>query len=442
MWCYVKKDNFENFIQEKHLQEFADNIKLFETSDAIFLPRLFIENYSSKYLIEYSGKKQNSPQKTDFKFIKNLREEQQPIVETILDIYQKQGYVNGVVKARPGLGKTVLSLYIASKIGLKTCVIVDNTEIMNQWIRSTYDFLDLKEEDIGIIKQKLLSVDKPIVIAMSQTLCSKIKGNISKSFELIEDGKFGLVIYDEVHTTSSTERYAQTSLLFRTRNIIGLSATPFRTGAAEILMKNTIGNIIYETNKYDLKPQYNFYFYDSGLSDKYNMAFRRVTDYMQKKAIYNSFISNSQIYLSIIVSKTQQLQSDGHVVSILCMTHKQIQNISDELTKNGISHRRYYGAEKEIDKENDDVIVMTYQFAGKGFDFKRLSAMILACPLAGKVSLIQSVGRILRSNQDKKQPVVFDLIDTGFPSMFIPEVKTKERIITNEFECDIKFINH
>lgn len=62
-----------------------------------------------------------------------------------------------------------------------------------------------------------------------------------------------------------------------------------------------------------------------------------------------------------------------------------------------------------------------------------LSALILACPLAGKKSLIQVIGRILRSKEGKKNPIVIDLIDMGFPQFFLPEVKKKIKILSSEF---------
>ena len=78
-------------------------------------------------------------------------------------------------------------------------------------------------------------------------------------------------------------------MLFRTKNILGLSATPFQTGSAEILMKNTIGEVIYETNEYDLKPRYYMVYYDSDLGQrdggKYSRRLLRVNDYIKRKAV-------------------------------------------------------------------------------------------------------------------------------------------------------------
>jgi len=71
-------------------------------------------------------------------------------------------------------------------------------------------------------------------------------------------------------------------------------------------------------------------------------------------------------------------------------------------------------------------------------DYKELSCLILCTPLAGKKSLIQVIGRILRTCTDKIKPVVIDFADMSIPSFTIPEVRMKKQIISNEFLCDIK----
>jgi superfamily II DNA or RNA helicase len=327
-------------------------------------------------------------------------------------------------------------------MGVKTCIIIDNENLMNQWIESFLKFTDLKPEEIGLIKGKHFVVDRPVVIATVQTLLSKIKTDMHKNVQLIDAAKFGLIFYDEVHNTSSSSKYARASLLFRTRNFIGLSATPFQSGIAEILMKNTIGEIIYETKHYDLKPIYVLNYYDSKLSGKYSYVLGRMPDYIKRKAFYNSIIVKSPEYLKIITKLTKKRLSEGHVVLILVFTKAQVKLISDGLTAEAIEHRRFYGDEKdELDKANVKVVIATYSYAGKGFDFEQLSSLILGTNLAGKKSLIQVVGRILRAATEgkiKKTPIVDDLIDMCFPSLFLPDVKNKKAVITNEFGCEIR----
>jgi superfamily II DNA or RNA helicase len=442
MWTYLLKKHKERYLNEyPSLTDDFDHICLLETKDACFLPRLMYSNYPSDILIKYDGKKIIEPETINFKFTGELRQNQIPIAETALKYYEQQGFVNGIIRARPGIGKTVTSIYIASKIGLKTCIIVDNTNLLEQWIKEIFQFTDLKAEDIGIIQQKLVVTNKPVTIAMCQSLLSRLKTNIQSAFDFVDEGRFGTVFYDEVHSTSSSEKFAKVSLLFRTKNIVGLSATPFQTGSAEILMKNTIGEIIYETKKYELKPKYYMVYYDSGLSEandkKYFKQLMRVKDYIRRKAMYNKIIINSEKYLNLITNYTRNLVNNGHNTIIICFTKKQVNVISDRLKLLNVEHRRFYGDEREIDKETDRVLVVTYSYAGKGFDMKRLSALIFATPLAGKKSIIQTSGRILRDCEDKKQPIIIDLVDLAFPFMSVKEVKTKTKIIQEEFNIPI-----
>jgi len=442
LWTYLLKKHTDEYLsQHPVLSDIFNQICLLETKDACFLPRLMTKNFPSNKLIRYEGKKVVEPGKTDFKFTGALRTNQLPIVETIFNKLSKNNHINGIVRARPGIGKTVVSIYIAAKLGLKTCVIVDNNNLLNQWIKAIYDFTSLTENEIGIVKQKLAVTNKPITIAMCQSLLSKLKINIQSAFEFIDESQFGLVFYDEVHSTSSSEKFAKVSLLFRTKNVIGLSATPFQTGSSEILMKNTIGDIIYETNEYDLKPRYYMVYYDSELGQKdggkYSRRLLRVNDYIKRKALYNKLIVDSDTYLTLIATYTKNLLKNEHRTIIICFTKKQVNLISDKLTQIGVINRRYYGDEQDIDKENDKVLVVTYSFCGKGFDMKSLSALIYATPLAGKKSIIQTCGRILRDYEGKRQPVVVDLIDLAFPFMSLKEVKKKTKIISDEFQIPV-----
>jgi superfamily II DNA or RNA helicase len=434
MWVYINRDKLDRYLSSyPEIGDELSKFSLLETKDAVFLPRLFTENYPSKDLVVYNGKNQVSPVISSFKFNKSLRDEQIPIVNTVLEKYKKSGFVNGIIQARPGIGKTVMSVYLSSKIGLKPCVIVDNSNLMSQWIKAFLDFTDLTVDDIGIGKQKIFDVDKPVCIFMVQSLLSKLKKDPTSAFELIDGGKFGVVFYDEVHNTSASEQYAKSSILFRTKNIIGLSATPFHSGSSEILMKNTVGEVIYETNKYELIPKFKLIYYNSAL-DKYRKVIMRVQDYLKKKAMYNSIVTNSENYINLITENTKKLLKDSHKIMILCFTHKQILSISEALDKIGISNKKFYGEEKDIEY-NEDVLVATYSFSGKGFDYPALSALILACPLAGKKSLIQVCGRILRKATDKTHPIVISLVDLCFPTLFVPEVQKQKTIIKNEFNC-------
>ena len=90
-----------------------------------------------------------------------------------------------------GFGKTVTALYIASQLQQKTLVIV-NTELLNQqWQEEIRRFLKC---DVGLIQGQVTNLDAPIVIAMVQTLSTRLQTQVltSRDFE-----SFGFTIFDE-----------------------------------------------------------------------------------------------------------------------------------------------------------------------------------------------------------------------------------------------------
>ena len=440
MWCYIKTENVDDYLNKyPQLSEHWESFVLLRTKQESFLPRQFYKNYPSECLIEYNGKTNVQIENVEFEFKGKLRSEQKKAVKVIEGIYEKNGFINGIIKLPPGTGKTVLSIYLAGKLKLKTCIIVDNNSLFIQWIKAINTFSGLDDENIGIIKQNIfVTNDKMFTVAMSGTLSSKIKKNVQDIFNKINDSKFGLVIYDEVHATSSTDVYSRSSLLFRTKNIIGLSATPYHFDYQKILMENTIGNVIYESFNYEMIPKYYLIHYNSGLSQKYMFVMNKMKEYIQKKSFYNKIIVNSDTYIGLIKEHVQKLYDQNHVIMVVCFTKKQINLISEHLDIIDIPHRIYHGTETEIDKERDKVLIVTYSYCGRGFDMPRLSALILATPLSGKKSLIQVVGRILRKQEGKLDPVVIDFVDVGFPMLSIPEYNRKKKIIKGEFKhCKI-----
>jgi superfamily II DNA or RNA helicase len=444
VWCYINLENIDKYLQQyPKFQNIWEELIILKIKDACFLPRLFYYNYPSEYLVQYFGKNKIEHSKINIKFNTELRPAQKVAASTIINIFNKQNFVNGIIKLPPGTGKTVLTVFLASQLGLKTCIILDNTSLLKQWIEAFIKFSNLTEEDIGLIKQKFFITNKPVTIAMAQTLGSKIKNKFNETIKLIDESKFGLVVYDEVHSTSATDLYSKTNVFFRTPNILGLSATPFHYGTQEILMNNTIGNIIVESNKYELTPEYKMIYYNSQLQ-KYTFVMNKMNDYIKQKAYYNKILLKSDLYLPLIVKLVQKAYHDGHKIIIVCMTIKQVQLISENLELEGLKVRQYTGKQTEIDKENDDIIAATYSFIGKGFDMSRLSCLILACSLSGKKSLIQVVGRILRAGgENKLKPIVYDLIDTCFPLLSVPEIKRKKAIISSEFpNCKLEEIKN
>ncbi len=90
-----------------------------------------------------------------------------------------------------------------------------------------------------------------------------------------------------------------------------------------------------------------------------------ISDYLQRKALYNKFVVDSKNYINLIVNQTRELLKVGHKIIILCFTKNQVTTISNSLTNLGIVYKKFYGEERDIEY-NENVLVATYSFAGKG----------------------------------------------------------------------------
>ena len=68
-----------------------------------------------------------------------------------------------------------------------------------------------------------------------------------------------------MHKTTSTTKFGKASLFLNSKNIIGLTATPYGDNQHKFFMQNIIGNIIFDYSTYDEKPEIYFVKYKSGL---------------------------------------------------------------------------------------------------------------------------------------------------------------------------------
>jgi superfamily II DNA or RNA helicase len=435
MWSILPKNDLDDFVRRyPELQQNCDDHEfiLQEKEKYVILPRFFYKTYPYHSLVLHEDGTFNE-KSIDVEFSGDLRDNQKEPMNALMDMYNHNGSLSGILKGRCGFGKTVCSTWLSSKIGKKTMIILDNQELKKQWIDAFVNFTNLTEDDIGIIQGTKFDLDKPVSIAMVQTLMSRAKNDMKEYYDQIKAAGYGFIIFDEVHATSSAPKFAMASLFLNTHNVLGLTATPYGHGINKILLETTIGKVIYEISDYELIPEINFVQYDSGLGKKHGYRMSRSADYIRGIAYYNSIISSSQTYLETIKNISAKLLKENHRVLIITSTIKQLDIIVENLNNNGLNAIPFHAKVKELDRDKDRLLVATYKYVNKGFDYDELSSLVYALPLKGRTSLIQTAGRILRSAPGKPNPVIYDLIDTGFGKEFVGTIMTKRNVFKKEF---------
>lgn len=323
-----------------------------------------------------------------------LREKQFYLVNKFLERLK----VGGILCAKTGTGKSVMGLFIAHKLGLKTLIVVPLVSLVKQWKDLILKFTDIKEDEIGLIQGDICDVkDKKICIGMLHTL-SKCKYNL--------ENEFGTVIYDEVHKLGA-ETFSVVARMFNARYRIGLSATPRRKDGADKVFFYNIGEIISYDDRLDITPDVVMLYYTHVESKgEYN--------YWNNEFNFGKYLTKLSIAKNrnnMIVNIVSELFKKGRKILVLCDRINHVKFLEKELKSKGIKEIGIWtGAEKRKDK----IIIATHGSCGMGVDIPELDTLVFASPRA---DVEQPVGRILRANADKNKPLVIDIVDLACNEM-------------------------
>lgn len=381
-------------------QQKPEPFKLYKENDnKLYVPRF----YGFKKLGIPENNKIKTGKKIDVKFTKNIRENQKEIIEKFENARKENG--GGIISAGCGVGKTVMSIYLISKIGLKTLVLVHKEFLLNQWKERIEEFLPTAR--IGLIQgQKCDVVDKDIVIGMIQTLSGKNK----YPDYVFKD--FGFLVADECHHLGA-KCFSRALRRTTFKYTLGLSATPKRKDGLSKVFKWYLGDICFKSKKpKESNVLANIYKYSND-DPKYN----KVVLNIRKKVNNPVMISNLCNYEKrnkFIFNLIKPLLDEDRTILILSERVSHVNYFIEQIEKENLcSVGKYVGGMKQqlLDESlKCKIIVGTYSMIEEGFDCKALDTLIMATP---KIDIEQTVGRILRKSPEERiiAPLVIDIWD-------------------------------
>jgi len=394
-------------------------------SDEVPSYPIYKENNNSLCMPRYYGvKKFGKPNKilpleglkSKMKFKGRLREYQQEIIEKSMETFKTKG--GGILSLACGMGKTVIAIYLACKLGLKTLVLVHKTFLQNQWYERIKQFTNAK---IGMIRQKKIDIkNRDIVIAMLQSVSM-----IDYDSDIFKD--FGLVIYDECHHAAS-KVFSQALFKTGTKYTLGLSATPFRADGLTKILYWYLGEIYYrKVRKGSRGVIVKMFDYESNdilfkakkmwRNGKIIPAIQKMITNVGKIRSRNNFIVN---IINGIRNQYERkiLILSGRINHLELLKEKVDKIIEDEVKRdllepNECTTAFYIGRMKEYelrDAADADIIFASYAMAEEGLDIDKLNTLILATP---KRNIVQSIGRILRKpiKDGDLNPLIIDIVD-------------------------------
>jgi superfamily II DNA or RNA helicase len=349
----------------------------------------------------------------DVEFAGSLRDEpgkdrdQVAPVKAYLDSCKPGSYsaqtFGGVLCLPPAAGKTVMALYIVSKLQKKTIIVAHIDFLLTQWRDRIKTFLP--DARVGIIQQNKVQVkNKDIVIASLKSLAMK-----NYPPEIFKD--FGLAIIDECHL-SSTELYSKAFPKLGCKYTLGLSATPKRKDGLSKVFHWHLGPILYNISK---RTENTGSIVECIEFNSTNKEYTRVETSNYGKILMSRMINNICAYekrTMFIIELIKLCVKEGRVIILLSERRAHLNEIYETILENDICSVGFYvGGMKESklkESESKQLILATYQMAAVGLDIPSLNTIIFASP---RSEVTQAFGRILRKLNPKLPPRGYDIID-------------------------------
>ena len=354
-----------------------------ETKYYIYIPF----SYHYRYLSNILNTKLNEveyPRSSNYTFDGKLNSVQEEIKQETYDILNKTKSL--LISLFTGAGKTIFSIFLASKLKYKVMVLCHRINIIDQWE---------------------YAIHKVCPDALVQVLDGKTEIDLEGDFFIMNVSNvrkrdrnyfkcIGLLIVDEAHTIC-TENMSQSLFWFQPKYNIALTATPDRTDGKGKLLELHFGP---ERIVRKLWRPFNVYVV--------NTKFKPVTKQnKQGKLDWNSVLESQGLEENrniLIVDIIRYFKSRNFLV--LCKRIDQA-NILYKLLKNyGEDVDVYTGTSKKFDR-NSRILVSTYSKSGVGFDHPKLDSLIIASDVEEGIQ--QYVGRVFR--REDVVPIIFDLLD-------------------------------
>lgn len=403
--CYVVSINLGTFLpfhSEKHKSKFKER--------KWYKPRRYLKE------IEYVGEKE----------IRCIS------VEAEDSLYVAKDYIV--------THNTIMAIETIARFGRTTIVLVHKEFLMDQFKGHLMNMLGLSEDEIGIARGNPNSwtwKGRKVVLGMLQSIHAH-KDNLPEGF--LE--YFGYVIVDECHRTSAST-FAGVITLFPCWKRLGLTATPKRSDGLEIVFHFHLGGILYQLMGVNMKPSVHIVRTQLIEKDLGNINSRgnvnmsklitKIAENEERnKKILKLLFNASKAGRKIIVLSDRRAQSEWLKLSF--------DMNKEALGLKHIETRMYVGGmpkdERQEAEQNGDVLFATFQMAKEGLDIPMLDTLFLVTPNSSEITIEQSLGRIARSAEGKKDPMVVDFLDSGIS--ICNALFNKRMRVYNKMELEVK----
>jgi len=309
---------------------------------------------------------------------------------------------NCVLRGPTGCGKTIFAEMLCAELNEYALVIVPCKELLKQWQERLVSELNLSPSEIGLIKGNKINI-KRITLG--------IVNSVAKVIDELQ-GKFGLLIFDEVHRAAAKTFYHSVDGC-DAKYRIGISADERRKDRKEFLIYDLFGEVaadidrqtlidqgvIYDTDIYLVPTEFDSPWYRGLSADAKMLPFNN-------DRLLNSMCADEERN-RLIVSLVHEHMAKNEVC--LVFSHRVEHGIALRDLISAEDHRvGIKNGDPEFERESEATTrglregvirtaVGTYQSIGTGFDIPCASIAICTTPIhTNKQNFGQVRGRVCR----------------------------------------------
>lgn len=356
-----------------------------------------------------------------------------PYQQEAVDAIGKHG--EGLIIAPCGAGKTFIGLASMTRFNTKTIVLVHTHDLAEQWKDRLEMQLVTHEGDkphVTLYGGGKRDDSGQIVIAMFQSLIKE------RWEDLHEWGKqFGMCIVDEAHHVPATT-FSQVMMSMPAKIRIGLTATPDRADGLSDILYWHFGKALYRITTQKL--------IEEGRVLAPEVHFTRTRWSPPGKMDWAKLITrmcDDEIRNDQILEMVERLIGEGRQVLILSDRVQHCIDMAERVANRGMSAAALVG--KMTKKQRAEVIgaadrrevkaIFATTVADEGLDLPGLDTVVLTTPTKAMGRIQQRIGRIMRTANNKKTPMVIDLVDNSKPSYYAHKKRAK---FYRELGCNVQ----
>ena len=327
-----------------------------------------------------------------------------------------------------GLGKTFTAAALIERLKTKTLIIIPNKSNLDGW-RDPFKIY-LKNLKLGEYHSDKKEDGDAVMMTIDSALGDEFTferyTKYAKTMPYYEYFKqFGLVIYDEIHnypTPTQNEIFWRTNFKYG----LGLTATPSeRADKMDIVYYKHVGKVI---NAKEIPGFLNYAeelewkgkitlieFYGSS---KFTETFTNNMGWVNTTEMHKQF-SRDPYRTKLIINLIKERMDNGRYIFVFAVHRAFLEELHKNLMADDPKRIVTFmgGAtdeNKQIAKNDAQVILTTYSFGKESVSIKRMDTIIFAQPMRNRMR--QTIGRILRRGGDASiEREIIDIRDMNTP---------------------------